>query len=220
VLGILVGRGLISHSQTYKNIEKHIGEFRSSGPPAVTVSPESDEEEASEPKLTFYKSLSTGKIQEDLASLKKTKPAPKPRELKKKTSPPASPSQQSLVDSKPIQEKEIKTLSKPVAKKPKPVPVVQPQARVASPAAPPARAAGENYTVQVAAITDLGRAEKLVASLKKKGHPAYFYEARNKSGRYYRVRVGRYQTRREAETALIILQKLGHKGMFISRLTE
>jgi cell division septation protein DedD len=214
VLGVLVGRGLIFHSQTYKNIEKRIGEFRSSGPPAVTVAPEPDGEDASEPKLTFYKSLSTGRIQEDLTPLKKTQPASQPLESKKKT----SPSPQSISDKKPIQEKEIKTVSKPTEKNDKSV--VQPQSREASPTEPPARAEGENYTIQVAAVADLERAEKLVASLIKEGHPAYFYEALNKSQRYYRVRVGRYRTRREAETAMILLQKIGHKGMFISRLAE
>jgi len=205
VLGVLVGRGLIFHSQAYKNIEKRIGEFRSSGPPAVTVAPEAEEEGASEPKLTFYKSLSTGRIQENLTSLKKSKP-------------PARPAPQSISDKKPIREKEIKTFSKPAVKNDKPA--VRPQSRETPLAKPPARAEGENYTIQVAAITDMERAKKLVASLRKKGHPAYFYEARNKSRRYYRIRVGRYKTRREAETSMILLRKIGHHGMFISRLAE
>jgi len=218
-LGVLVGRGLIFHSETYKNLEKRIGEFRSSGPPAVTVAPEPVEDEAVEPKLTFYKSLSSGQIQEDFSSLKKTRPASQPRKLNKTASPSTRAAPQSVSREKSDQKKKAATSSAPAAKNDKSV--VLPRPGESSRIEPSSRAIDENYTIQIAAISDRENAEKYITSLRRKGHPAYYYEARNKSGRrYYRVRIGRFKTREEAETAMVRLRKVGHKGMFISRLTE
>lgn len=218
VLGVLAGRGLIFHSQTFKNIEKRIGEFRSNNPPAVTVEPDQEEGAASEPKLTFYKSLSTGRIQDDLKSIKKPESASLPSEQKKKTTATVSSGPESLPEKTPLRKKEIESSARPVAKREKPA--VQSLPQGTSLAQPPARVEGENYTVQVAALKNLERAEKLVASLKRQGYPAYFYHVRDESRQYFRVRVGRYKTRREAQSALVRLRRIGHEGIFISRLTN
>ena len=218
VLGVLAGRGLIFHSQTFKEIEKRIGEFRSNNPPTVTVEPGQKEDTAPEPKLTFYKSLSTGRIQNDVIPIKKPESAVLPSEQKKKTTATVSSGPESLPEKTPLRKKEIESSAKPLAKWEKPAVQSLPQAT--SLAQPPARVEGENYTVQVAALNELEGAEKLVASLKRKGYPAYYYHVRNESRQYFRVRVGRYKTRREAQSAMVKLRRIGHESIFISRLTR
>lgn len=218
VLGVLAGRGLIFQSQTFKNIEKRIGEFRSNNLPAVTVEPDQEEGAASVPKLTFYKSLSTGRIQDDLISIKKPESASLPSKQKKKTTATVSSEHESPPEKTLLRKKEIESSTRLVAKME--MPAVQSLPRGTSLAQPPARVEGENYTVQVAALKDFERAEKLVASLERQGYPAYFYRVRDESRQYFRVRVGRYKTRREAQSALVKLRRIGHEGIFISRLTN
>ncbi|MEE9557653.1 MAG: hypothetical protein V3V76_10350, partial [Candidatus Adiutricales bacterium] len=136
VLGVLAGRGLIFHSQTFKNIEKRIGEFRSNNPPAVMVEPGQEEDTVPEPKLTFYKSLSTGRIQDDLKSIKKPESASLPSGQKKKTTATVSSGPESLPEKTPLRKKEIESSAKPVAKRGKPA--VQSLPQGTSLAQPPA----------------------------------------------------------------------------------
>jgi cell division septation protein DedD len=58
---------------------------------------------------------------------------------------------------------------------------------------------GKNWTVQVNAVPDERSAKASVDRLKSKGYNAYMTEARNNGKVWYRVRVGRYGTREEAD---------------------
>ena len=58
---------------------------------------------------------------------------------------------------------------------------------------------GKNWTVQVNAVPDERAAKASVDRLKSKGYNAYMTEARNNGKVWYRVRVGRYGTREEAD---------------------
>ncbi|MBW2142605.1 MAG: SPOR domain-containing protein, partial [Deltaproteobacteria bacterium] len=53
-----------------------------------------------------------------------------------------------------------------------------------------------------------------------KGYDAYFYHVQNKSKRYFRIRVGHYKSRAEAEAAMAGMKKTGWRDMFISRLED
>jgi hypothetical protein len=55
------------------------------------------------------------------------------------------------------------------------------------------------FTVQVAALETRGTAEELSRELRRKGHPAYFYDVSIQGKTYFRVRCGRFGTRDEAE---------------------
>lgn len=69
------------------------------------------------------------------------------------------------------------------------------------------------YTVQVASITELAKAEKTVKQLIEKGFKAYYYEATVKGKKYYRVRCGEFSDRMEAQKfALRLEEKTGLKG--------
>ena len=62
------------------------------------------------------------------------------------------------------------------------------------------------WTVQVNAFPDERSAQIWVDRLKKKGYKAYITEITNRGKTWYRVRVGRYSTRQEAEAAEDVLK--------------
>ena len=62
--------------------------------------------------------------------------------------------------------------------------------------------AGKTWSVQLNAFPDEKSAKQLVDRLKNKGYNAVISEARNKGKVWYRVRVGKYGSREEADKAL------------------
>jgi len=87
-------------------------------------------------------------------------------------------------------------------------------------AAPPPRRPGENFSIQVAAADSLAEAEKMAASLKARGLDAYYYQVELDGRKYFRVRIGRYETREQAKAAMAELEAKGFKNMFISALID
>lgn len=61
--------------------------------------------------------------------------------------------------------------------------------------------------MQVAALNVRGDADVIARRLSSKGYPAYVQEPPNGTGAVFRVRVGTFKTRREAETVAARLQK-------------
>jgi cell division septation protein DedD len=77
---------------------------------------------------------------------------------------------------------------------------------------------GEQYTVQVASLKELDRAESLTRSLIGKGIDAYYLAANVNGKTYYRIRCGKFSDRNEAETyAQKIEADSGLKG-FVSKV--
>jgi len=69
------------------------------------------------------------------------------------------------------------------------------------------------YTIQVASVTELVKAEKTVKQLIEKGFNAYYYEASVNGKKYYRVRCGQFSDRMEAQKYSLRLEgKTGLKG--------
>ncbi len=71
----------------------------------------------------------------------------------------------------------------------------------------PAAASGTGFTLQVAALRDRGEANAMAERLTAKGYGAYVMSPAAGAPPVYRVRVGRYPTRREAETMAAKLQR-------------
>jgi hypothetical protein len=92
-----------------------------------------------------------------------------------------------------------------------------PKAVANKPAAKPNTSAsrGSGYSVQVAAYTHKAEADKLASSLNKRGYSARV----DGSVAPFRVRIGRYQTERDAEAALKKL-KSKHMDGFVVRAPE
>ncbi len=71
----------------------------------------------------------------------------------------------------------------------------------ATPDAPAASAvpAGQGFALQVTALKERNEAEAVAKRLAAKGYAAYVMTPANGTPRYYRVRIGKFSTRREAE---------------------
>ena len=100
----------------------------------------------------------------------------------------------------------------PVAKPAVPAP---PPAQKAVPASAETRAesqaiaepAGSGFSIQIAALNVRGDADAIAKRLSSKGYAAYVLSPANGTPSVYRVRVGKFPTRREAETVASKLQK-------------
>jgi cell division septation protein DedD len=94
-------------------------------------------------------------------------------------------------------------------------PVAPPPAAPAPPPTPaPAPAvtakpepAGNGFAIQVAALREPGEADAIVKRLAGKGYPAYVVTPQKGTAPIYRVRVGKFKERREADTVAARLQK-------------
>lgn len=77
------------------------------------------------------------------------------------------------------------------------------------------------YTVNVASFRERVRAERLTKELEKKGYKAFVEEAPiSKKGTWYRVAVGRFSSRGEAQTFARTLKEKEKMGSFVRELKE
>jgi cell division septation protein DedD len=81
------------------------------------------------------------------------------------------------------------------------------QVRAAKPAVATAAKDSSGYAVQVAALNIRGEADAIAKRLASKGYAAYVMAPANGTPAVFRVRVGKFGTRREAETVAAKLQK-------------
>ncbi len=116
---------------------------------------------------------------------------------------------------------EAKTAPAP-KNEPKPAPKAEtvgaqePKAEVKSATAADAVAApakAEGFVVQLAAFADDKGANALANKLKKSGYAAFVQPVETSRGTLWRVRVGGYGSRPEAETARVALKDAGHSGI-------
>lgn len=91
----------------------------------------------------------------------------------------------------------------------KPAPASASQATASRPAAPAAGGAKSGYVVQLAALNSRSEADAMVKRLSAKGYEAFVQAPAENAPAIFRVRVGNYSTRSEAETAAARLQKEG-----------
>ena len=98
---------------------------------------------------------------------------------------------------KPVADTPAPAAAKPTATASAPAPAAKPQ---------PSAAAPGDYAVQVAALNARGEAEGIAKRLTSKGYEAYVVPPGN-GAVMYRVRVGHFKTRREAEPVSAKLQK-------------
>lgn len=93
----------------------------------------------------------------------------------------------------------------PKAETPAPAPASPaPAARVAPASKEPP---GDGFAIQVAALSERDEADAIVKRLAGKGFPAYVVAPAKGAPAMYRVRVGKYKDRREADTVAARLQK-------------
>lgn len=96
----------------------------------------------------------------------------------------------------------------PPAQKPAPAPAPPPPPKEAVTAPAPASApAGAGFAVQVAALNVRSEADAIARRLTSKGYTAYVQAPTTGTPAVYRVRIGTFKTRREAETVAARLKK-------------
>ena len=86
-------------------------------------------------------------------------------------------------------------------------PPARPAATAAAPAAKSAEAPGGEFAIQVAALREQQEADVIVKRLAAKGYPAYVVAPAKGAPPVFRVRVGKYKDRSEADTVAARLQK-------------
>jgi len=92
-----------------------------------------------------------------------------------------------------------------------PAPVAQPTVSI-----PPSGSG--NYTVQVSSWATKGKAESEAARLTSAGYTAFVEDAQVSGGTWYRVRVGRYTTPKEAKEAAAQLSKMMEDAAWVTRV--
>jgi len=194
VLGVLVGRGFLpSAVSTISDLKTQIVKLQGLVTHGKTSSAGTQKAEDIDPQLDFYKKLSSKK-----------------EEVRKK-----EPSDEKAGQAKG---------SVPKAKPESPPGVASVDRRVEPPlpSQPPAVGSGApnglQFTVQLAALEDKGKAESMVKALREKGLDGYFYEVKIKGKTRYRVRSGKFMNREEAsEYARKLADQAGMNG-FVTRI--
>jgi len=193
--GVLVGRGVRAERSTSTEVAslgtpaEPVPQPQAGEPPPAAAG--SDPTKAAPPApaddLTYFDRLEKSKAPaEVLKSAEKSKAADAP------ATPPAAP--------------------KSVAEKKETAPTVEPRsgrAAVAAESKPPASTepSGSGFAVQIAALNVRSEADAIARRLAAKGYAAYVLTPPAGTPAVFRVRVGKFPTRREAETVANKLQK-------------
>jgi cell division septation protein DedD len=98
------------------------------------------------------------------------------------------------------------SIEKPSAEKPA-IPADPPKAPEKVAVAPGAEPQGPGYVVQVAALNVRSEADAIAKRLASKGYGAYVLPSASGTPQVFRVRIGKFGSRREAETMATRLQK-------------
>jgi cell division septation protein DedD len=196
--GVLVGRGVRSQLTGGSDTPVATNEETTPTPtqpaiPAPAPAPGSDPTTAAAPpppleEVTYPKRLGRTNAPED-----QLKPAPDR----------AAPAQQpapapAAAASRPM--------PPPPVKEPARAPAPAPAAAV-TPASTSPEPSGQGFAVQIAALNVRSEADAIAKRLSSKGYAAYVMTPANGTPSVFRVRVGKFTTRREAETMAAKLQK-------------
>ena len=161
-------------------------------------------------KLGFYE-----RLPEDQKDITVSEPG-KPAEDKQKSKP--------AVQQKTSDARSKKPAPKVVAKKvqpqkPAPKPEKKEQKKVSTADTKKTTTpTGAVYTVQAASFKNAKDADQLVAKLKQKGFPAYRTLGKvPQKGIWFRIRIGKYNSRAEAKKTLNKLKKLGLKPIIVKQ---
>jgi cell division septation protein DedD len=196
LLGILVGKG-IEESKIAKNEAPLVKIPVKPSPQASNGAGKGQSKE----ELTFYNTLT-----------KSPGPRPAAEEKTNETNQPEKMTKGQATEIKPQAPDEAPPPAKASEKRVEklPPPVEAPAAKKQTTAAEPS-GNGKVWTVQVNAFPDERSAKIWVDRLKNKGYNAYVTETQDRGKTWYRVRVGKYGSREEADK---IVEKLRNKENF------
>ena len=193
-------------------------------PPASQPAADSDPTKAAAPPatedLSYFSRLEKSKTPaEQLKPAATAGPAPASSSAKTPAPPPAKPQPKPEPAAKQASTKpepaarQVPPKAEPTPKQASTKPDVARPAQAASPvpAAAPATdtsvAEPGGFSVQIAALNERGQADAIAKRLSSKGYTAYVMSPADGTPSVYRVRVGKFPTRREAESIAAKLQK-------------
>jgi cell division septation protein DedD len=221
--GVLVGRGARPASAdpaTVASAESAVTEIPvetpAAAPPAITQPEVAEPPPTPADELTYYERLEKDKPPAETLKpqeLQRKKPAPPPpAPVASRTTPPAA-AQTTAAAAAPVP-------ATPAAATPAPATPTAPPPATPAPTAvsTSGEPGGPGYVVQVAALQVRVEADGIARRLSGKGYPAYVTApASGASAPIYRVRVGKYKSRREAEQVAARLEKEEQFKPWISR---
>lgn len=188
LMGLQVGRGVLA-ARGPAGAETVAAEADPPPPPAAATSGSSTSPATAGEKLSYAERLGS---QLPATEQLKADAAPAPADT-----PPTPRGESAPAASEP---------AAPVAK----AAAAPPAAKTAPPAAPAAvstEPAGAGFAIQVAALREREEADVIVKRLASKGYPAYVVSPARGAATIFRVRVGKYKDRAEADTVAAKLQK-------------
>ena len=189
--GVQVGRGVLAQRGLPESTVAAADDREPPPPPASATPGTTQAPVTANEKLSYAERLGASE--------------PAAEQLRKAGTPPPA----SVTDTAPAPKPEA-----PAPAKPAPAKTTSPAPTPAAPApsgAPPApttpEPSGSGFAIQVAALKEASEADAIVRRLASKGYPAYVVAPAKGAPTMYRVRVGKYKDRREADTVAARLQK-------------
>ena len=234
--GVMVGRGVRAERTVAQSALNEAPDILPSEPAASpsAIQTGADPRTAAPPAPVDEKSTTVGEdIRPDSAKAAEPRepaeqpaaaptPAPSAPKSEKASTRTADKSEKSAkaekVTDKPAAEKSTDKPAEKAAEKPAPKPTAEPivaasaAPKETTPAASPtsgsaAATPGDGYAVQVAAVNARNDADVIAKRFNSKGYAAYVEVPPNGTGTVFRVRIGTFKTKREAETIAAKLQK-------------
>jgi DedD protein len=191
LMGLLVGRGVLAARGSQGAESAAVAaEAEPPPPPAATTLGSSTSPATASEKLSYAERLGSAE------------PAKESLKADASPAPPAAPPAPKAESPSPKAES-----STPAAPVPAPSPAAAPPAPAPSAAAKAAEPAGAGFAIQVAALNKADEADTIVKRLAGKGYPAYVVAPAKGAPSVYRVRVGKFKERSEADTVAARLQK-------------
>lgn len=220
VLGILVGRGTAPVKFDIAALEKKLEASNGDdgGDRENAQAPEESAAVKDKTKLEFYEALKEDKVDTEVQVLQQPKVVERRIEKPDEKRAP----RKAEGDTAPKPEPPKAAPKKAVPEKPETAPSVQKKKQAEQEekvaAVAPTNAPGPVYTIQAASVKDPKDADRLVEKLKKKGFPAY--RAIGKipgKGIWFRVRIGEYRNKSEAQRIMNKLEKDGMKPILVMK---
>ncbi len=239
--GVLVGRGVRVDRPAVADLGPVTAQVETSPPTPASATPAAATPSGSDPRsaapppdtddLSYFNRLETktqprenlkAAVEKRLAKVdgvetvpmsavvppEKAKPAPEKIDAKTEKAKPEKPKPEP-----PKPELTVKTVAE------KPVPLLAPAPAPVAPAAaaPADEPAGSGFAVQIAALNVRGEAEAIAKRLSSKGYSAYVLVPSNGTPSVFRVRIGKFPTRHEAETVAAKLKKEEQFNPWVTR---
>jgi cell division septation protein DedD len=181
--GVQVGRGVMAQRGLPDSTLAAADESEPAPPPASATPGTTQAPVTANEKLSYAERLGSSE--------------PAAEQLRKAGAPPPAPA----ADNTPAPKPEASAPAKPAPAK------TTPPATTTAPAPTTPEPSGSGFAIQVAALKEVSEADAIVKRLASKGYPAYVVAPAKGAPAMYRVRVGKYKDRREADTVAARLQK-------------